>query len=139
MGKAVAIAQVDRVDDHVETGQQLTEDVDGPSLQGLGHDRVVGVGDRGKGDLKGEVEVDALLVHENAHELRTTHRGVRVIGVDGDVVGKMLPVGPMSLLVAAKYRLEASAHKEVLLLKTEQPPVLARVVRIEYLADGLDV
>ena len=45
----------------------------------------------------------------------------------------------MPLLVAAKYRLEAGAHKEVLLLEAEQPAMLTRVVGIEYLADGLDV
>ena len=91
------------------------------------------------GDLEGEVEVDALLVHEDAHELRAAHRGVRVVRVDAHALAEVLPVGAEVLLVAAQDGLQTGRDEEVLLLEAQDAAVLARVVGVQDHRDGLNV
>ena len=139
VGQALAIAAVDLLDEHVEARQEVAEGVNRPLLQGLGHDRVVGEGDGLLGDLVGEVEVNALLVHEQAHELGAAHGGVRVVGMDAHVLAEVLPVGAELALVGAQDGLQARGDEEVLLLEAQHAAVLAGVVGIEDRGDGLDV
>ena len=139
VGQALAIAAVDLLDEHVEARQEVAEGVNRPLLQGLGHDRVVGEGDGLLGDLVGEVEVNALLVHEQAHELGAAHGGVRVVGVDAHVLTEVFPVGTELALVGAQDGLQARGDEEVLLLEAQHAAVLAGVVGIENRGDGLDV
>ena len=140
VGEALAIAAVDLLDEHVGAGQQVAERADGPLLQRLGHDRVVGVRDGLLRDLEREVEVDAVLVHQKPHELGAAHGGVGVVRVDGDVLAEVLPVFvSVLLLVVAQDRLQARGDEQVLLLQPEQAAVLAGVVRVQDLRDGLDV
>ena len=111
----------------------------GHFFERLGHDRVVGEGDGLLGDPVGEVKVDALLVHEQTHELGAAHGGVRVVGVDADVLAEVLPVGPELALVGAQDRLQAGRDEQVLLLEAQHAAVLAGVVGVEDRGDGLDV
>ena len=100
---------------------------------------MVGEGDGLLGNLVGEVEVHALLVNEDAHELGAAHGGVRVVGVDADVLAEVLPVGAELALVGAQDRLQAGGDEEVLLLEAQHAAVLAGVVGVEDRGDGLDV
>ncbi len=100
---------------------------------------MVGVGDGLLGDLEGQVKVHTALVYQDAHELGAAHGWVRVVGVDGHVVGEVLPVGAKVALVGAEDGLQASGDKQVLLLQAQNLAVLAGVVGIEDRRDGLDV
>ena len=101
-------ATVDLVDDHVDARQQATERVDGPFLERLGQDGVVGVGDRTRDDVPRGIPVQALLVHEQAHELGAAHGGMGVVGVDGDELGEAVPrVGGAQRQDAAEIDLAA--------------------------------
>ena len=135
----LAEAAVDFLYEHVESRHEGAEGVDGPLLERLGHDRVVGVRDGLLADLEREVEVDVLLVNEKTHELGTAHGGVGVVGVDAHVVAQVLPVLAVLALVVAQNRLKAGRDEQVLLLESQDAAVLARVVRVEDRRDGLDV
>ena len=131
MGETLAIAAVNLFDEHVQARHESAEGVDGPLLQRLRHDRVVGVGDGLLDDLEGKVKVDAALVHQQAHEFGTTHGGVRVVGVDGHVIAKVLPVRAKVALVRGEDGLQPSGDKQVLLLEAQNLAVLAGVVGIQ--------
>ena len=135
--EVVAPAAADLLDDHVEAREQLGEGVDGPLLERLGQDRVVGVGDGFRGDIPRLVPLEALLVDEDAHELRAAHGRVGIVGVDRDVLGQELPVGAVLAAEGVEHAREARRHEEVFLLKAQEPSVLTRVVGVEDGADGL--
>ena len=52
-GTYVEVGLVDLVDDLQVSGQQLLQQLHGPSLQSLGEDRVVGVGEGAFGEIPG--------------------------------------------------------------------------------------
>ena len=138
-GEVLAVAAVNLLHEHVQARQQGTEGVDGPLLQCLGHDRVVGVRDGLLRDLEGKVEVNALLVNQQAHELRAAHGGVGVVGVHAHVVAQVLPVVTKLALVGAQDGLQASRDEQVLLLQAQNAAVLAGVVGVQNGGDGLRV
>ena len=73
-------------------GQQQLEQLDRPLLQGLGQQRVVGVGQRADGQVPRLVPAELGLVEQDAHQLGHGHRRVRVVELDGDLVGQGRPV-----------------------------------------------
>ena len=73
----------DLVDDLVHAGEELGERADGPLLQSLGQDGVVGVAHDLRHDVPGVIPLELLLVDEDAHELGAAHGWVRIVGVDG--------------------------------------------------------
>ena len=127
----------DLVDDLVHAGEELGERADGPLLQGLGQDGVVGVAHDLRHDVPGVVPLELLLVDEDAHELGAAHGGVRVVGVDGHKLRQQLPVLAVLLLKGVEQTVDAGRDKQVLLLQAQQTTVLAGVVGIEDGADGL--
>ncbi len=137
--EGIAVAAVDLVDVHVGARDQATEGLDGPLLQRLGHDRVVGVGDGLGDDLPSLVPLVALAVHEQTHELGAAHGGVGVVGVDGNVLGQLTQVITVLALERAQDGLESSGDEQVLLLEAQDAAVLAGVVGVEDRGDGLDV
>lgn len=127
----------DLVDDLVHAGEELGEHADGPLLQGLGQDGVVGVAHDLRHDVPGVIPLELLLVDEDAHELGAAHGGVRVVGVDGHKLRQQLPVLAVLLLKGVEQAVDAGRDKQVLLLQTQQTAVLAGVVGVEDGADGL--
>ena len=65
--------------------------------------------------------------------------GVRVVGVDGNVVGEVLPVRAKVALIRGEDGLQTSGDKQVLLLEAQDLAVLAGIVGIEDRGDCLDV
>ena len=63
-----------------------------PLLQRLGQQRVVGVGERAHGQVPGLVPAEVGLVEQDAHQLGDRDRRVRVVELDGDLVGQRVPV-----------------------------------------------
>lgn len=92
--------QVDVVDDLQVTRQQVLEKRNGPLLESLGQDGVVGVAEGLAHDVPGIIPVKALNIDENSLQLRNRHGRVRVIKLDGDLGGEVLP-SPLGLLEAA--------------------------------------
>ena len=127
----------DFVDDLVHTGEELGERADGPLLQGLGQDGVVGVAHDLRHDVPGVIPLELLLVDEDAHELGAAHGGVRIVGVDGHKLRQQLPVRAVFLLKGVEQAIDTGRDKQVFLLQTQQTAVLAGVVGVEDGADGL--
>ena len=127
----------DLVDDLVHAGEELGERADGPLLQSLGQDGVVGVAHDLRHDVPGVVPLELLLVDEDAHELGAAHGGVGVVGVDGHKLRQQLPVLAVLLLKGVEQAVDAGRDKQVLLLQAQQTAVLAGIVGVEDGADGL--
>ena len=127
----------DLVDDLVHAGEELGERADGPLLQGLGQDGVVGVAHDLRHDVPGVIPLELLLVDEDAHELGAAHGGVSIVGVDGHKLRQQLPVRAVLLLKGVEQAVDAGRNKQVLLLQAQQATVLAGVVGVEDGADGL--
>ena len=83
---------VDLVDDLQQPRGHQLEEADGPPLQGLGQERVVGVGQRPAGQVPRLVPAEPGLVEEDPHQLGDGQRGVGVVELDRDLVGEGLPV-----------------------------------------------
>ena len=127
----------DLVDDLVHAGEELGERADGPLLQSLGQDGVVGVAHDLRHDVPGVVPLKLLLVDKNTHELGAAHGGVRVVGVDGHKLRQQLPVLAVLLLKGVEQAVDTGGDKQVLLLQAQQTAVLAGIVGVEDGADGL--
>ena len=127
----------DLVDDLVHAGEELGERADGPLLQSLGQDGVVGVAHDLRHDVPGVIPLELLLVDEDTHELGAAHGGVGIVGVDGHKLRQQLPVRAVLLLKGVEQAVDTGRDKQVLLLQAQQTAVLAGVVGVEDGADGL--
>ena len=76
----------DLVDDLVHAGEELGERADGPLLQSLGQDGVVGVAHNLRHDVPGVIPLELLLVDEDAHELGDADHRVGVVELEDDLV-----------------------------------------------------
>ena len=83
-------AAVDLVDQLQMARQQVAEQVQIPLLQGLRQQGVVGVGDRPGGDVPGFVPIHMAVVNQQSHQLRHGNGGVRVVELNGPVLGEVL-------------------------------------------------
>lgn len=128
--------EVDVVDDLQVSGQQVLDQTDGPLLEGLGQDGVVGVAKRGRDEVPRLIPLELLEVDKDALELDNGQRRVRVVQLDGDLVGE-LPPGAFGLLETTDNVVEGRGHPEVLLLQAELLSTLQVVVGVEDGADRL--
>ena len=81
---------VDLLADRVDPRQLLLEQADRPALERFGHDSMVGVGERGAGDLPRAVPAVVVLIDEQAHQLRHAQGRMGIVDVDGDLVSKVV-------------------------------------------------
>ena len=130
-------AAVDLVDDHVDARQQRLEHVDWPLLECLRHDRVVRIGNRVLRDGPCFVPLEAFLIDEDAHELGDAECRMRIVDVDGDLLGEVVDVHA-DFLVVAHDALDAGGDEEVLLDKAQTAAIVRAVIRIEVARDALD-
>ena len=84
-------AGVDLVDDLHVPRQQPLEQRHRPALQRFRQQRVVGVGDRVRGDLPRRPPRHAVQVDQNAHQLRHGDRGMRVVELDRTLSARSAP------------------------------------------------
>ena len=96
----VEVAAVDLVDDLEVARQQRAEERDGPLFQRLGHERVIGVGERVRGDAPGGVPIHLVLVDEEAHHFGDGDGGMGVVHLDGEGAKK---VGERALRRLAEF------------------------------------
>ena len=81
-------ALIDLVDDLQMARQEALEQRDRPGLERLRHERVVGVGEGAHGDVPRRVPLQAMHVHEDAHQLGDGDGRVGVIQLERDLVGQ---------------------------------------------------
>jgi hypothetical protein len=79
---------VDVVDDLHVPGKDVLQHGARPALKRLRQHRVVCVGARALGDVPGLVPRQTLHVHKDAHQLGHRQRGMRVVQLDGHLVGQ---------------------------------------------------
>ncbi len=115
-------AAVDLVDDLEQPGHDHLEEADRPGLEGLGHQRVVGVGQGAPGQVPRFVPAQAGLVEQDPHQLGDGHRGVGVVELDGDLVGEGLPV----VAAAAEPRHDVGQRTGDQKVLLDEPQVAAR-------------
>ena len=73
---------VDLVHNLIYSGKQSGEQVNGPFLQSLRHDGMVGVGAGLRGHFPGLVPCQIIIIQQNAHQLRNRHRGMGIIELE---------------------------------------------------------
>jgi hypothetical protein len=128
---------VDVVDELEMARQHALEQAHAPLLEGLGQERVVGVGEGGPRDFQRSVQRHFFLVNEDARELDDGDGGVRVVELHGDLVREVLPVVGRVAVVAADDVAQRAGDEEILLHEAQLLAVLGLVVRIKHLRDGL--
>ena len=98
-----------------DAGQQSFDQVLRPALQSFRQNGVVGVAHRVSDNMPGFVPAVALIVQQNAHELRDDQGRVGVVDLN-DVLPGEVAQGPVLGLVLADNGLHGGRDKEVLLL-----------------------
>ena len=128
--------QVDVVDELEVAGQEMLEQGDGPFLESLGKDGVVGITESAGDNVPCLLPVKALEIHKDTLELDNSQSRVGVVELDGDLVGELLPCA-LGLLETTDNVVEGSGNPEVLLLETKFLSAVEVVVGVEHGADGL--
>ena len=116
--------------------QQPPEHRRRPRLEGLGQQRVAGVGERPAGDGPGLLPVQPVLVDEQAHQLRDRQHRVGVVELDDDLVRERLPVAVAEPEPADDVP-QRARDQEILLLQAQFPPRRRAVAWIEHLGEVL--
>jgi hypothetical protein len=125
-----AVPVVDALDDLHVTRQRVAHQVGRPPLQGLRHQRVVGISQRAHGHVDRLVEMELMLVDQQAHEFGTGDCRMRVVQLDRRLVGKLM--GRMARADEATHDvLQGGGGQQVLLLQPEFLALVGRVVGIE--------
>ena len=117
-------------DDVGDGGRDPLQAGERPLLEGLGKNRVVGVGDHGAHNGNGLVKLDVVLGGEQANELGDDHGGVRVVNLDHGVVGQIVQVAA-ALDGLVDQELGGVAHHEVFLVDAKQAALLVGIVGVE--------
>ena len=128
--------QVDVVDKLEVAGQEMLEQGDGPLLESLGKDGVVGVTESAGDDVPSLLPVKALEINEDTLELDNSQSRVGVVELDSNLVRELLPWA-LGLLETADDVVEGSGNPEVLLLQTKLLSAVKVVVGVKHSADGL--
>ena len=131
---------VDLEDDLQMARQHVLQQIDGPLLERLGHERVIGVSAGGIGDLPGAIPVEIVLVHQHAHQLGDGEGRVRVIELDGDLVRKLIEAGVVALIDADDVA-HGTGDQKILLNQTQLPAGGDGIAGVEHLGNrlGLDL
>mmetsp|Transcript_1099 Transcript_1099/g.3058 ORF Transcript_1099/g.3058 Transcript_1099/m.3058 type:complete len:928 (+) Transcript_1099:706-3489(+) len=125
-------AVVDDLNDLHVAGQHLAHDLDGPLLQRLGHDGVVGVVEALGDDAPRVVPGQALHVHQQAGQLRHRNGGVRVVQLEARLLGQQVPLRAVLGLEAGHHVLQRGGHEEVLLLQAQLLALVRAVVGVQH-------
>ena len=132
----LAEALVDFFNNHVHARQRQREELLVPGLQRFGQDGVVGVGHRVDHRVPCILPRIVVVIQQDAHQLGNAERGMRVVDVDGNLVGEICQRAVHREVVAedALYR---RTDEEVLLLQAQQLALGVVVGGVEHLGDGL--
>ena len=109
--------------------------MDIPGLQSLSQNRVVRVGKGTRDNSPRVFPTQAMLVHQDAHELRNRKNRVGVIELDGVVLCKTAQVRTVLSNVVINNGLQRRRAEEVLLANTQNLTFKGRVVRVKNTRD----
>ena len=123
-------------DDLEMTGQNLAEEPHAPFFERFGQEGVVRVGQRPGDDRPGLLPGEAVHVMKKSLQLDHGDGWMGVVELDGDFLGKSLPV-TVVLAEATDDVLERAGDEEVLLDQAEFLAALGLIVRIKDLGDSL--
>ena len=129
--RLVKMPAVDLVDNFQMTWQQAFEPFQRPFFQCFGQQRMVGIRQCPLRQIPGLVPTEMRVVQQNPHQLGNGHRRVRVVHLDGDFLGKGVPVGVAA--PESPHEIAQRAGDEEIFLQEAQPlPHGCRVIRIEH-------
>lgn len=117
-------------------GSLTREKVLVPALERLGHHGVVGVGHRADRDVPRLFPRELMLVDQHAHQLGDYERGMRVVDVNGDLVGQVVKGFILRKMVVENI-LQRRTDEEILLRQPQQLALGVVIRRVEHLRDGL--
>ena len=109
-----------------------------PGFQRFGHQRVVGVAEDLLRQRPGLGPDHAVLVAQQPHQLGHTDGRVRVVQVDGHLVGQVVEPAVLAQ-VAAEDVLDRGAGEEVLLAQPQLAPGRGAVVRVQHPGNVLEL
>ena len=136
LGGIVQQFPVDAVDDLHVPRQHMLHERHRPSLERLGHQGVVGVGEDLSGDVPSVGPDETVPVAQEAHEFSDPDRGVGVVEVDRDMhreVRELAVLGKM----AGQDVLQGCRDEEILLPQPQLATSRGAVVRVEHPGDVL--
>ena len=125
---------VDLLDDLINPGQQLGEEVDGPFLQSFGHDGMVGVGHGSGGQIPCLVPFESVVVHEQSHQLGNTEGRMGIVHLEDQLVGQVGQVGVVAQ-VLLQSGLQGGGNEEILLFQTQLLAVPVVILGIKNITD----
>ncbi len=94
--------------------QHVSDQIDGPLLEGLAHKRVIGVRTGGASNFPRLLPRQVSLVHQETHQLRHRQRRMRVVHLDGDPIGKRGEI-LMLFQIPANHIADRAGDQKVLL------------------------
>ncbi len=128
-------ATVDFEDDLQMARQQHLEPRDRPFLQRFWQKGVIRVCQGPLRQVPGLVPPQVRFVQKNAHQLRYRHAGVRVVELNGDFLGKGMPVGIAATEPPHQVG-QRTGDQKILLNEAQFLPPGRRVVGIEHPSEG---
>ena len=134
MPKILTETFVDLVDNFIDAGQQVLENIDRPFFQRLRHNGMVGVGNGVGGNLPGIIPTEAFVVHKDAHQFRHSQGRVGIVDMNGRLFGEVQNTAVVFLDIADDA-LESGRNKEILLFESQQPPLVVGIVGIKDLGN----
>ena len=132
-----AHAAVQLLQDHVDAGKRLLHHIDGPALQRLGHDGMVGVGHAAVGDALRHLPGKTLLIDQQTDQLGNRQARMRVVDVEYALVRQQIKVVAKVLFEILDRILQGGAGEEVVLLEAQHLALVVLIFGIEHLGDHL--
>ena len=106
---------VDLLNDLINSGQQLGEQVDRPLLKCLSHNRMVGICTGSGGDIPCLVPAETIVIQKDTHQLRDGHGRMGIVQLEGNLLGKLSDIIVFSHKLLYCF-LNRGRDKEILLL-----------------------
>ena len=131
VGELDAEPAVDFGDDLHDAREDLLENRGRPRFQGLGENRVVGVGEGALHDFPCVFPRHAVLVQQQAHEFGNGQHRMRVVELDRVVLAEVAQVLSVVSDVGVDHRLQRRRNEEVLLAHAQDLALVGRVVRVK--------
>ena len=129
---------VDLEDDLELARNEEAHPLDRPTLERLGKQSVVGVGERRARDIPRFVPTEMRFVEQDAHELRNGEGRVRVVELNGGLLGQKTPIGIRFPKPADRVG-QRTGDEKIFLHEPQGLPLLRVVVRIENAGEQFGV
>merc|ERR1712127_1133390 len=123
---------IDVVDQLQMSWQQSSNELDGPLLESLRQDRMVGVGEGMVANVPCLLEAQLLLINQDSKQLNGSNSWMRIIQLDLVLLGEEGESIIVPLLVSPEHVVDGCGAEEVLLLETELLAGVGRVIGVQH-------